>query len=87
MSLSAVSQIHSPLKAVVTSVKGTMQMQQLLDIISVTVVSIVRFALIEHTSLVADPQLDTISKFTEIDGKIQHPVAPNHRVALSKVEP
>lgn len=44
-------------------------------------------SLIEHTSLVADPQLDRISKFTEIDGKIQHLVAPNHRVALSKVEP
>lgn len=43
ISLSAVSQIHSPLKAVVTSVKGTMQMRQLLDIISVTVASIVRF--------------------------------------------
>lgn len=45
MSLSAVSQIHSPLKAAVTSVKGTMQMRQLVDIISITVVTIVRFAL------------------------------------------
>lgn len=87
--LSAVQQIHSPLKAVVTSVKGPMQMQQLLDNISIILLSnCFRFApLNRHTSLVADPQLGRISEFTEIDGEIQHLVTPYHRIALPKSNP